>query len=608
MAEGRIPHWRRHRPNAHLTNVQTTDAGGYYVVVSESTGSATSATAVVTVGAPPIPGVPQITAQPSSVTVPVGATVALSVTATGDLPLTYQWQKDGFPIGGATNSTLVIPAGKTTDSGRYAVVVSESTGSATSATALVTVGTPPPAGVPQITVQPASVTTVLGGTVTLSVTATSSAALSYQWRKDGFPIGGATSPTLTLANVQMADGGGYYVVVSQATGSVTSATAILTVGLPPSVVLQPTNQGAAVTLTVNPNVGTTDPSQSYRWQLNGGTIAGATSATLTLASLQPSDSGLYSTVVSSATGNATSDPAIVGVLTTSKVIGAGSEIAPNVVASNQNTYDQVLLTGIAATVTADANQITRTSFIDLNDDIVQVEFSGAGTLSLVLDSPSARAAPVNYNQPQVAYMKGHASIVVTGANETTNLSIFTIGRVTAFDPTGAFNASLPISPTNNPANNGSSLFVGHASTPYDGVADIGFVAISSTNGKFGGLRTANASYFATQGFTGVYAPGVTFTGPVYVGDINAFGSATPVLLLGGITSSGFGGATNIPLINGGDLLQSNGQPVRVSGITQLKFVAGLTSQGVTLAAKANAAVLQQNGVDVTAQIVVNPSP
>ena len=197
-------------------------------------------------------------------------------------------------------------------------------------------------------------------------------------------------------------------------------------------------------------------------------------------------------------------------------------------------------------------------------------------------------------------MRGHAGIVVTGANDTTNLTIFTVGRATAFDPTGAFNILLPISTTNNPANNGSSLFVGQASTVYDGVADLAFVAISSTNGKFGGLRTANASYFATQGFTGVYAPGVTFTGPVYVGDINASSSAIPVLLLGGATGNTW--------ITGGTLTQTNGQPVRVSGITQLKFVAGTTSGGATLTAKANAAVLQQNGVNVTSQIVVNPSP
>ena len=69
------------------------------------------------------------------------------------------------------------------------------------------------------------------------------------------------------------------------------------------------------------------------------------------------------------------------------------------------------------------------------DDIVQVEFSGAGALTIVLDSPSGPATPVNYKQETVAYMKGHATIVVTGADNTTNLTVFSVGTITAQNPT-----------------------------------------------------------------------------------------------------------------------------------------------------------------------------
>jgi hypothetical protein len=48
--------------------------------------------------------------------------------------------------------------------------------------------------------------------------------------------------------------------------------------------------------------------------------------------------------------------------------------------------------------------------------------------------------------------------------------------------------------------------------------------------------------------------------------------------------------------------------MNVSGITQLKFTAGTTSAGVTLPAQINKAQLQQNGADVTAQVVVNLAP
>jgi hypothetical protein len=269
-----------------------------------------------------------------------------------------------------------------------------------------------------------------------------------------------------------------------------------------------------------------------------------------------------------------SDPAILGVSTSAKVAGSGSEIAADIVHPNKNIFDQLLLQGAAASFTADAGQITRLSYVDMHDDIVQVEFSGAGTVSIVLDGASGPAAPVKYNQSGVVYMKGHAGIVVTGANETTNLSVFSVGRANAVN---------------------QALFKDNVT--YDGLADIAFIAIDSSDGKFGGLRTANASYFATTGYTGVYAPGVQFTGPVFVGDIDASDTATPLLLLGSAANA---------QINGGDLLQANGRAVRVSGIAQLKFVAGSDSHGNLFAAKTNRARLEQDGVDVTAQIVVNP--
>jgi hypothetical protein len=195
-------------------------------------------------------------------------------------------------------------------------------------------------------------------------------------------------------------------------------------------------------------------------------------------------------------------------------------------------------------------------------------------------------------------MKGHAGIVITGANETTNVSIFTVGRATAFDPTGAFNMLLPIGPTNNPASNGSPLFAGHEATDYDGIADIAYIAIASVNGKFGGLRAADAACFATNGFTGVYAPGVQFAGPVYLHDIDATGAAKPVFIIGSSPDT---------RITGGNLHQSNSQPVAVSGLARLQFTAGSNSGGTTIAAQPNQGRLEENGIDVTNRVTVNPS-
>ncbi len=386
-----------------------------------------------------------------------------------------------------------------------------------------------------------------------------------------FPVATNSPGTSRLFyHVDIAYGNGKYVVVGQDIIQTVSTKT----SLPLILTLDAAAAGSAASTTVtatNLAAGAT-----VQWQRNGANVSGATSASLSVSNPQPADAGIYSAVVTTA-GVAATQSFAVGVSTTSKVIGTASEIASNVVHPNGNTFDQILLSGAAASFTADAtlNQITRLSFIDLNNDIVQVEFSGAGTVSIVLDTSTGPATPLNYNQA-TTYMKGHAGIVVADANETTNLSVFSVGRANAVN---------------------QALFLD--TVTYDGVADIAFVAITSTNGKFGGLRTSNASYFATKGVTGVFAPNLQFTGPVFVGDINAFDTATPVLVIGSSTDT---------RITGGDLLQSNAAAVTVAGLTQLKFTAGATSHGTSQAVQTNKAVLRQGTTDVTTQIVVNPTP
>src|SRR5207302_2063707 len=106
------------------------------------------------------------------------------------------------------------------------------------------------ATVPVITSQPAPITTNAGSTVAFSVTAVSTAPMSYAWfdngtrLSDGGNISGASTAVLTLANVSGADAGDYVVVVTNVAGSVTSSPARLTVetGVPPSLLSQPRSQ------------------------------------------------------------------------------------------------------------------------------------------------------------------------------------------------------------------------------------------------------------------------------------------------------------------------------------------------------------------------------
>jgi hypothetical protein len=229
-------------------------------------------------------------------------------------------------------------------------------------------------------------------------------------------------------------------------------------------------------------------------------------------------------------------------------------------------------------MTADGGQVLRVSLLDLDEDIVQIEFSGAGTLSLLLEDSSGPKSPDKYNQG-ISYMKGRVGIAITGATESTNLTVFSVGRGTAIN---------------------QSLFRDIA---YDGVADIAYITVTSLDGRFGGLRLGNTRFSATRGLTGIYASDIQFVGGVVVGDIDARNAAMPILLLGAGTGVE---RTNEVQITGGDLLQSNNRAIAISGITRLKFIDGGNSHSQLLPAQQNRARLESNGVDVTAQVVASP--
>lgn len=172
---------------------------------------------------------PEITTQPQSQTVNVGANVTFSVTATGSPPPTFQWWKSGSPILGATNATLTISGVQAGDAGRYSVVVANDAGARNSNEATLTVNTPGGGGAaPQITVQPLSVTAATGSTAALMVAASGNVT-RYQWSRNGTAIAGANDATLLLPNVSVAQAGDYRVTVEGGSQSVASETATLSV-------------------------------------------------------------------------------------------------------------------------------------------------------------------------------------------------------------------------------------------------------------------------------------------------------------------------------------------------------------------------------------------
>src|SRR5215469_9310129 len=246
-------------------------------------------------------GHPSITTQPTSQTITAGQTATFTVAASGRNPLNFQWQKNGTPINGATSSSYTTPATSTSDNGsQFTVVVSNSRGSVTSNPATLMVSAAPVA--PTITTQPANQTVTAGQTATFAVVATGTAPLSYQWRKNGTAIGGATSSSYTTPITATTDNGEQFtVVVSNSAGSVTSSVATLTVNaaaVAPSITTQPSSQTVTAGQTGSFSVTATGTAPlSYQWRKNGVNITGATSSSYTTPATTTTDSGSTFSVV-----------------------------------------------------------------------------------------------------------------------------------------------------------------------------------------------------------------------------------------------------------------------------------------------------------------------
>ncbi len=291
---------------------------------------------------------PEFTLQPASETITVGQTATFTATATGTVPLSYQWQKNGANISGATSAAYTTPASVSGDNGAtFRLVVSNAAGSATSNSATLTVDAAPVG--PSITTQPASRSVTVGQTATFSVVAAGTAPLTYQWQKNNANISGGTAANYTTpATVSSDSGATFRVIVTNLVASITSSSATLTVSaasVGPSITTQPASEtvtvGQAATFSV---VAAGSAPLTYQWQKNTLNIPGATAATYTTPATVSGDNGATFQVI--VTNPVTSIPSNSATLTVNAVVTlTGTDVTTyhnDIARTGQNTTESIL--------------------------------------------------------------------------------------------------------------------------------------------------------------------------------------------------------------------------------------------------------------------------
>jgi hypothetical protein len=290
---------------------------------------------------------------------------------------------------------------------------------------------------PLITAQPTSQSFATGATITLTFSVTGTAPLSYQWRKNGADIGGATSPSLVLTSLTAAGAGSYTVVVTNPFGSVTSSAAVLTLAssgggggvIPPpaptapSITQQPASRtvalGGSTTFTVG--VDGTAP-LTYAWSKNGAPIAGATSASFTIPVVAATDAGSYAVVISNSVGSVASTAATL-IVTTPSAPAIATPPAAQLVNEGEAATFTVAVSGTAPfTYQWRKNDAPISGATAATYSLARVTSSDAGSYSVVvsnaLGSVTSSSAALTV---RTAYAGSYFGTVSTGGSLALNV-------------------------------------------------------------------------------------------------------------------------------------------------------------------------------------------
>ncbi|HLG34522.1 MAG TPA: T9SS type A sorting domain-containing protein [Bacteroidia bacterium] len=299
---------------ATSSSYAATATGNYNCLVTNSCGSVLSN--YIHVQADVLPSAVATAGGPTSICMYSPVTLSVS-TCYG---CTYQWRQNGINISGATSYYRAVSA-----TGNYDCFVTNTCGQRTSNSIAVTA-----VGYPPATITAAGATTFCSSGFVL-LNANTGAGLTYQWRKDGAAISGATQ-SYYYAN----SSGGYNCFVTNICGL--SSSNYITVTVQSTPVASITSGNPAV---CSPNTSFLYATSSgwgwtYQWRLNGGNISGATST-----AYYASVTGNYDLIVSNSCGSVTSNSISVTVnsalTATISATGSTTFCFPATITLNANT-------------------------------------------------------------------------------------------------------------------------------------------------------------------------------------------------------------------------------------------------------------------------------
>ncbi|CAM2010779.1 immunoglobulin domain-containing protein [Acanthopleuribacter pedis] len=257
--------------------------GDYFCRISNSCGSADSQTVALSLSS-----VIEITDQPDTQDICVGANATFDVAADGSANFTYQWYFGNTALEGETNSVLSLENVGANQAGQYRCRVTGTCGEAFSEFATLSVE-----GIPVFTEHPQPGAGCPGARIELSALATGN-SLSYQWYLGNNPINGATSPTYVIQSLTEGQAGNYRCRVSNdCGGGQFSNIATVSIGDDFNITDGPGNLERCAGQSVTMSVSVEGPVTGYQWFFNNVALNGETGSSLSIGSVSEANAGNY---------------------------------------------------------------------------------------------------------------------------------------------------------------------------------------------------------------------------------------------------------------------------------------------------------------------------